>query len=285
MTPKVMITKGLPGSGKSAWAKSYITEKSGCKRVSKDDLRAMLDNGKYTKANEKFVLALRDDIIVMALQDGRHVIVDDTNLNPVHEQHIRDLVSGLADVEIVDFTHVSIDVCIERDLNRENPVGEKVIRSMYNQWLKPVQVEPVKHYDFLRDAIVVDMDGTLALFGDRNPYSRDFENDDVNEPVASILRAYAQSRNDCVVIIVSGRKEKYREQTISFMHKHDIPMDWLLMRHDDDNRKDSIVKQEIYDAYIKNDFNVLFVLDDRNQTVQMWRSNGLTCLQVADGAF
>jgi len=57
------------------------------------------------------------------------------------------------------------------------------------------------------------------------------------------------------------------------------------MRATGDNRKDSIVKKEIYEGIIKPVFDVKFVLDDRNQVVEMWRSLGLTVLQVADGNF
>jgi hypothetical protein len=57
------------------------------------------------------------------------------------------------------------------------------------------------------------------------------------------------------------------------------------MRHTKDLRKDSIVKGEIYDSVIAPNYNVFFVLDDRNQVVDFWRSKGLTCFQVAPGDF
>ena len=61
--------------------------------------------------------------------------------------------------------------------------------------------------------------------------------------------------------------------------------DDLYMRLPNDLRKDSIVKQEIYEMCIKDKYNVLFVLDDRDQVVNMWREQGLKCLQVAEGNF
>lgn len=57
------------------------------------------------------------------------------------------------------------------------------------------------------------------------------------------------------------------------------------MRKSGDMRKDSIVKREMFDEHIRGRYNVNFVLDDRNQVVELWRSMGLTCLQVADGDF
>jgi hypothetical protein len=57
------------------------------------------------------------------------------------------------------------------------------------------------------------------------------------------------------------------------------------MRKKGDFRKDSVVKKEIYEKYIKDNFNILFCLDDRNQVVNMWREIGIKCLQVQDGDF
>lgn len=59
----------------------------------------------------------------------------------------------------------------------------------------------------------------------------------------------------------------------------------LHMRKTGDMRKDAIVKREIFDGEIKDYFFIEFVLDDRNQVVEMWRDLGLTCFQVADGNF
>ena len=57
------------------------------------------------------------------------------------------------------------------------------------------------------------------------------------------------------------------------------------MRQDDDYRFDEIIKEEIYTNNIKDNFKVLFVLDDRTKVVNMWRKIGLTCLQVDNGDF
>jgi len=61
--------------------------------------------------------------------------------------------------------------------------------------------------------------------------------------------------------------------------------DALLMRAAGDSRRDSIVKREIFDARIRDVWQVKGVLDDRDQVVRMWRALGLTCVQVAPGDF
>lgn len=82
-----------------------------------------------------------------------------------------------------------------------------------------------------------------------------------------------------------GRNGKFRSITEEWLTKNNIVYQDLYMRLEGDFRKDVIIKSEIYENNIKNKVNVLFVLDDRNQVVDFWRSQGLTCLQVAEGEF
>lgn len=279
---KVIIYKGLPGSGKSTHAKSLIdVQRNSYKRISKDDLRAMLDNSHWSGDAEKFILKVRDQLILMALEKGKHVIVDDTNLHPKHEVQIRELVAGKAEVVIEDFTDVDVKECIRRDLIRPNSVGQGVILDMYNKFLKD-KIEKIPTPALVQDApwvVICDLDGTLALLNGRNPYDASTcINDGLNPVVAGIIK-------DKHVIIVSGREDKYADQTVNWLEKHDIRWLKMVMRKTGDNRKDSIVKREIYETAILGKFNVSFVLDDRSSVVTLWRSMGLTCLQVAEGDF
>ena len=61
------MLKGLPASGKSTYAKKLANK--GWTRVNKDDLRAMLNDGKWSRSNEKFVLKVRDFIVADALSE------------------------------------------------------------------------------------------------------------------------------------------------------------------------------------------------------------------------
>ena len=281
---KVIMTKGLPGSGKTIFARDLINKNPGqYKRINKDDLRALLDNGKWSKSNEKFVLLMRDTMAISALEKGWSVIIDDTNLHPKHEINLEELAKEYgAEFEIKDFTEISLEQCIKWDLLRTNSVGSKVIMDMYNQFLKP-KPEVIGYNPELTNAIICDIDGTLALF-EGNPYERDFSRDEVNTPVASILNVWEGKY--CEIILVSGRNNKFVKETIKWLNKWSIHYDHLFMpRNPDDQRKDFVLKKEIYDNEIKDKYNVLFVLDDRNQVVDLWRSLGLTCLQVASGDF
>jgi hypothetical protein len=138
--------------------------------------------------------------------------------------------------------------------------------------------------DELPLAIICDLDGTLAHLNGRSPYDASTCLDDVlNEPIAHIVRTYAAI--GAKIILCSGREAKYRTPTEAFLRKHGIPYDVLHMRKTRDFRKDAVIKTEIYNAHIREQFDVIFVLDDRDQVVTMWRGLGLTCLQVAPGDF
>ena len=278
----VYFTMGLPASGKSTWAKNKVDKSpNSIKRVNKDELRAMLDNSYFSKGNEKFVLNIQDAIIKESLENGKHIIVDNTHLAPKHEARIRELIKGLAVLEIVDFRDVALETCIERDLKRSNSVGEKVIRDMYNQFIAPPRTPKPVHNPDLPDAVLCDLDGTIALIGDRSPYdAAKCEQDLVNEPVRSILQTSGKA-----IVFVSGREDKFKPQTLAWLEKHNISFDALHMRKSGDMRKDSIVKKEIYEEFILDKYNVAFVLDDRDQVVRVWRDLGLTCLQVDYGDF
>jgi predicted kinase len=289
----VYILKGLPASGKSTWAKKMVDQHPGSyKRINRDDLRAMLDNSYHSKGNERFALKVRDWLILQALKEGKHVILDDTNLNPQHEVRIRELVdyyrkeTGQEVAVQVQFFDISLEEAIKRDLKRPVSVGERVIREIYNKYLAPapakVQAEQDKN---LPKAILCDLDGTLAHIDHRNPFDASrCEEDALNEPIAGIVRSYAALGYH--IILLSGRSAQYRTQTESWLYLHQIPFTELLMRQEKDQRKDSLIKREIYEASIKGRYFVEFVLDDRNQVVDMWRKElGLPCLQVNYGDF
>ena len=135
---ELIILRGLPGSGKSTWAREFVAACPWFKRISRDDLRQMLDGGKYSAHNEKFVCTIRNRMIRECLRDGSSVIVDDTNLK---DRDIREI-KGCAfiDMEAVPVRIMDFDtplaVCIERDAQRPTPVGAVRIREMYVEYLR-----------------------------------------------------------------------------------------------------------------------------------------------------
>ena len=286
----VIILKGLPASGKSTWAEQQVkAQPNKYKRITKDQLRLMLDAGQWSSKNEKFVERARDQLILLALQEGKIPIVDDTNFSPQHEQRIRELVGDRAEVE-VKFFDVDVEECIRRDDKRPNKVGEKVIRDMYNKYLRPKPTPPVRDTS-LPTAVVCDLDGTLAILNrDAIREQEKCYSDTVNFPVWKILHEMDRMHR---IIFVSGRtgSAQIRKETERWLlDKAGFYVDGsevsLFMRSDSDTRKDSVIKKTLYENYIKGQYNVLMWLDDRNQIVRMVRDElGIPCWQVNDGDF
>ncbi|MEU6858558.1 hypothetical protein AB0B28_06770 [Glycomyces sp. NPDC046736] len=136
------------------------------------------------------------------------------------------------------------------------------------------------------DAVIVDIDGTVALRGSRDPYDEAAVlHDAPNQPIIRLVTVLAMTAGHRIVF-VSGRTEACREDTESWLRRH-FPFHWsaLHMRAVGDKRRDAEVKTEIYREHIEDRFHVRWVFDDRDQTVAAWRALGLTCLQVASGNF
>jgi len=295
---KLIMTQGLPGSGKSYWAR----QQKNFAVVEKDQIRLELAKKGWTWSPEREkadVIPERDRQIEECLAQGVSVISSDTNLQREHKVQLSKLARRYnAHFETVRFD-VPLEVCLERNQARETGrVPDNVIKTMYNQYIAnnpdvwPVSSQsqykptPVSPDETLMDAIICDLDGTLALNnGHRGHYEYDTcDQDDLNWPIWKIVRTFHDA-HQWQIIYLSGREELGRESTEKFLKKFDCPPGPLFMRTSGDHRKDRIVKLELFDANVRGKYNVRFVLDDRNQVVSMWRELGLTCLQVADGNF
>jgi hypothetical protein len=134
-------------------------------------------------------------------------------------------------------------------------------------------------------AVIFDVDGTLALRNGRHWTNWRRVGEDVpNPPVVELAHTIAAAGRH-QIIVMSGRPEECRRQTELWLDAQGIPFVELFMRPDYDYREDSIVKIELYRKHVEPYYDVAFTVDDRDQVVAAWRGLGLTCLQVAPGAF
>lgn len=280
---KVLILVGLPGSGKSKFATDLLLSEPGqWVRTNKDLLREMAHASLWTPEHEIFIEKMRNQIILMALQDGKNVIIDDTNFGDSLTQ-IQELVRGKAFIEINDsFLQVPLEECIRRDLKRFHSVGKDVILKMYNTYVKIPPSSPPYRPE-LPDAIIVDLDGTLSLLNVRNPY--DTSTCDQDLPNLPVLETVLKWQNSLKIIIISGRMNHHQELTEQWLKKYGINDAEIYLRKPDDLRQDRIIKEEIYHQFIQPLYNIRFVIDDRQQVVEMWRNLGLTVFQVAEGNY
>ena len=81
MDLKLILTRGLPASGKTTWAKEYIQKNIQTVNLCKDDLRIQIAD---TKKREKQIIRTRDLLTENYLSENYSVIWSDTNLNPIH---------------------------------------------------------------------------------------------------------------------------------------------------------------------------------------------------------
>jgi len=281
---KIWLLKGLPASGKSTWAKEQVRQfPLMYKRVNKDELRAMIDNSVWSKPKEQFVLRIRNQVIREALTAGFDIIVDDTNFAPSHRQTMDIIAGEFPGTEVVEkFFDTPLEVCIERDKHRPNPVGRGVILDM---WVKNLKPTPVPYLPGLPEAIICDIDGTIAELGDRDRFDESRVGvDKPIKPIIDILKVYKKGKL-ITLIVFTGRHATCKRETELWLMNNDVPYDHLYMRAADNNDKDYIIKEELYRKHVEGKYNVLFVLDDRDGVVALWRRLGLKCLQVENGNF
>lgn len=296
---KLIILQGLPASGKSTYAKQFVQENTSYIRVCRDDLRRM--RGVYwLPEQEELISSWEKETTRLALKSGYNVILDATNLNSKYWRSWQHLANDSgAEIEFKRFD-VDLDECIRRDKEREDSVGEDVIKKMYKDYVKLVNngvpelpkedslvFEKVIQDDKLLKAIIVDLDGTIALnLGKRSPYdfSRVYE-DTPNTSVIKIIHRYREGSfgESNEIIFVSGREDSCRDKTIKWLEdKCGFLKPKLFMRKTGDRRKDAIVKKEILDKEIKNKYYIEAVFDDRLSVSKMWHQIGLTLLKVGD---
>jgi len=312
---ELRIMRGLPGSGKTTIARTWVASRPASRvRVSRDDLRAQLFGALagHDHRDEELVTAAERALVVAALWSARSVVVDDTNLR--RARHAR----AWADLAVaervgfgVDDVDTPVDRCVDRDVARGAAggrlVGEAVIRGMAEtfgavlaRW-PPVtpSVAPAPYPSGvggwiytpepgLPEAWLVDVDGTLALVppGGRSPYDASRYGEDLpNHPVVALVRALAAAGNR--IVVTSGREDGAgaRAATASWLDTHRIPVDRLVMRAAGDHRRDSVVKLELLREVIAPAYRVVGVVDDRQQVVDAWRRVGLMVAQVAPGDF
>ena len=307
--PTLIITRGLPASGKTTWARERLrTTALRAARVNRDDIRRVLHGGLSGASwAERQVTLAQHASVAALLRAGVDVICDDTNLR---KSVVRDLAAlahanGAAFV-VEDFTEVPLDVCIERDRVRPEAerVGEHVIREMYDRYLAgrplPLPIPSVasavdddddnvaqvyRPDPALPEAILVDIDGTVALMDGRSPYDMSRVADDLpNHAVITAVRAMHAFGHQ--IVFCTGRSDDSRRDTEKWLREYvGVPYEALFMREIGDVRKDAVVKAEIFEREIRHRWRVTGVFDDRAQVVRMWRALGLTVFQVAEGNF
>lgn len=291
------IMRGPSGSGKSTWSSGVPNAVI----VSRDALRLALfgdeSQAYYQRPDlrqcEELVTVAEHAAIKAGLSAGKHVISDNTYIEPKFMKGVIKIAHSVgAKVEVKVFD-VPLRTLLARNAMRAahggRDVPEEVIRKQHDRFQHtknyeievPRTPEPYNGTPGKPEAIMVDIDGTLAHMNDkRGPF--DWKNVgvyDVDHVVSDVVRmAYVM---DYTVIVMSGRDAVCRPETEAWLRKHTIPFDHLFMRPEKDMRADNLVKADLFDEHVRDDFDVKFVIDDRWQVCEMWLTMGLKVFNVS----
>lgn len=299
---EIILTIGVPASGKSTWAKDFVKYKSDKHvRICRDDYRMMLmQSQQLDPKGEGLVTELVNNAIAAAVNAKYNVILDATNLNQKYLEPQIEFCQKYGDVKFRVFD-ISLDKAKERDKNREVSVGDTVLRKMWGQYRSLIDsgydlysTRPKKErmentlFDRnsnRRDCVVFDLDGTLAHNNGKRGYFDWLKVgvDDVDEMTKETLMAYKDRGYE--IVIVSGRDGESMDATCKWLDDNEIPYDAIYLRPKGDYRKDTVVKTEIFEKYLKDEYNILCVLEDRKKVVDMWRGLGVKCFQVIEGDY
>lgn len=302
---KIFMLQGPPAGGKSTKAlQLYNDDKQHRVIVSRDAIRS--SRGEYwVPTQESYISELEEFAVRAALDNGYSPIIDATNLNPKTIAKWENIAHEY-DVELDRVMCViPYKEAYERDKNRERPVGKKVLRDFYTRYF-PELIAPMSDERHMLDwdpsrrkAIIVDIDGTLALRNNRSPFDYDKAcGDNADFRMCRIIKSLIESDEMYEVFFLTGREDtgECRRITSEWINDHVYPKqghngflpkdNWtLLMRPEGEERPDEIIKKEIWEAKIKPWYDVVAVFDDRDRVVKMWRDEGLLCLQPYYGDF
>lgn len=137
----------------------------------------------------------------------------------------------------------------------------------------------------MRDAVIIDMDGTLC---DTSTIAHLVEGDDRDFAAFHAASAGCPANRDVLeaareqaglgraVLVVTSREFVWRDLTLDWLVKHEVPYDGLYMRIVGDYRKDTVVKTEILQQIEADGYTVLEAWDDQDDVIALWREHGIT---------
>jgi phosphoglycolate phosphatase-like HAD superfamily hydrolase len=152
------------------------------------------------------------------------------------------------------------------------------------------------------NAVIFDVDGTLAdVSGVRHyvlplPFerngrshkgSKNFEKFHAGaslvHPVPLVVEA-AQGLHEAgfSIIVMTSRKQRWEYRTIQWLNKWNVPWSILAMRDDADERKDNVVKRDLYEKILATfpEVRVRLAFDDNPTVVELWCSLDIPVVRV-----
>jgi predicted kinase len=300
---KVILCKGIPASGKSTWAKQEVAkDPNNWARINNDDLREMLNQSVWSKDYEKIITNTRNYLIEDILKRGKSIIIDNLNINNIHFEDVCKIVSRINADIIVEEKVFYIDLQDALERNSKRTGCARLADNVIIQWWNKSGRQNFKNYisktktfkrhnsanicilqqdKNLPKAAIFDLDGTMCIISNRNPYDTFLcEQDLPNQYVIDLCKMLASQ--NIKIFFFTGREDKFKIQTTNWLDKYFAGEYELHMRKSSDFRKDRVIKQEIFESVAKDKYNIVAVVDDRLQVCQMWHQLGLPIFRVGN---
>lgn len=308
MEPKIIITIGISGSGKSTFASTTVQHNpERYVNVERDKIRNLLFG--YTDETiseyynrpdlnklEKEVTRYEDLMIKEGLSQNKTVIVSNTHLSMKYLEKYK---FYNVETELL-FFDIEIGTALVRDRNRGRMVGKKIIEKQFSKY-NNLKINLVKNpIDFntttiesdraLPKTLLVDLDGTIAHMKDRSPFDwKRVGEDSVDENLIQLFNLIHSGNiyhnrmffglDKLEIIVCTGRDASCEKESKEWCNEYGIEYKEFHMRPTGDYRPDWQVKEEMWRDISKR-FNIVALIDDRDVVVQRGRSLGLKVLQV-----
>lgn len=288
---KAILTIGVSASGKSTWADEFVKANPSYQKIERDCIRKGimfqkgydgLDWSKWKFQWEKDVTREHERLIDVAIQNGRDIVVSDTNLNPKTRASLtRRFKEAGYEVEERMFP-ISYEEAVTRDSRRRYGVGPSVIAQQMESWDKQFSKTYVP--DTTKpQALILDLDGTIAHHdGKRDIYDTAAAiNDRCDSEVKAIVNGL--HHQGWYIIVLTGRKAAHKQASLDWLKKNRIPFFEFHCRPEgDEERHDDEVKLDVFWRDIAPRYNVRAVIEDRPRVCRAWRSIGLKTFQVGN---
>jgi len=305
---KIEILVGISGSGKSTYAQNWVLAHPNCKIVSRDKIRELSfgydesNISEYYKlpspsvsSNEKFVSNIQTTLIRQYLSQGYYVIIDNTHLD---KKYINEIIDLFPQCEIsFRLFEIEWEKALQRMENRTRKVQQEIIVKQYQQLQKlkenfsfeTIKSRIVKYIpnESKPVAFICDIDGTISDYkGHREAFGFKPELIQLDKPIPCVIDNISNLifRQEIIPIFITGREEKYENQTRDWL-TNNLFLSYseycLHMRPKGDYRKDNVFKLEIFNNYIRDNFNVLMAFEDRPTMVSLYQELGIFTFNVA----
>ena len=290
---RAIMTVGCSASGKNHWVDEFVGIQpipAEWAVIERDVIRFtdIIDNNgvknwtkyKFTRAREEQVTLIQNEMIDAAAEAGQNIIICETNLNSKNRPKMVDYLEQLGFEVVFKEFEVDLNTLWKRDAQRAGGVGHLVIYKQYQQWLEYKGARKYHFNDTKANAIVFDIDGTLAKRHNRGPFEWSKVGQDlVRKEIRTMLMGYRDAGYS--IIIATGRDGSCEASTKEWLSDSFIQYDDFYIRPEGNTEKDFVIKERmLWEMAEKH--NIVAWVDDRPQVSNHLRLLGVNVIQVAD---